>query len=140
MLTQGELDEVTRKIFGQPAKSPCGHSPLHAWSQDGGKTIICLMCARNNAEDLDALCGMPAYDYIRQLRFALSMLRRFNMAGNFDSSVVMTVREWIDAGMNGPVPWPDSPFFADWAYKQGWENIKGFVGLRRELKAKGPKP
>jgi hypothetical protein len=32
--------------------------------------------------------------------------------------------------MNGPIPFPDNPFFREWAEKNGFSNVAGFVGLR----------
>jgi hypothetical protein len=32
--------------------------------------------------------------------------------------------------MDDPIPWPDCPFFEDWAHKNGVENINGFMGYR----------
>jgi hypothetical protein len=67
---------------------------------------------------------------IIRMRFALLMLRKFAMGEDYDSLVLLTVKDWIDSGMNGPIPWPDSPFFARWAAEQGWSNVNGFVGFK----------
>jgi hypothetical protein len=73
---------------------------------------------------------------IIRMRFALLTLRAWSGLGDadFDAVVVGAVNDWIDGGMNGPVPWPDSPFFAEWALKRGWANIDGFIGFRFEAK------
>lgn len=39
------LEAMTR-----PGKSPCGHSQDYAYTDDGGKTIICLVCSRELLE------------------------------------------------------------------------------------------
>lgn len=62
---------------------------------------------------------------------ALRILRAWNHGTEgFHALVVTTVNDWIDGGMKGPVPWPDSPFFAEWARGLGYSNVDGFVGFR----------
>ena len=38
------------------------------------------------------------------------------------------IHRWIDAGMAGPVPWPDDPAFGRWAARQGFSNVRGHIG------------
>lgn len=74
-----------------------------------------------------------------RMRFALLMLREFGGIGAaYDSLVVLKVTEWIDGGMQGPVPWPDSPFFSEWAKEKGWTNVDGFVGFRFTVSLETP--
>ena len=78
-----------------------------------------------------------------RMYIALKMLRAWNSGtAGFDGDVVATVNGWIDGGMNGPVPFPKSPFFADWASKNGLSNINGNVGflLRGELTTDAKEP
>jgi hypothetical protein len=61
---------------------------------------------------------------------ALKLLRAWNNgAAGYSADVVLTVNRWIDGGMKGPIPWPDSPFFAEWAAAAGFSNVKGHVGF-----------
>lgn len=65
-----------------------------------------------------------------RLRIALQIIREFGMDIGFHEGVMFTVREWIDAGMEGPVPWPESVFFDTWAKSQGMSKVDGAVGYR----------
>jgi hypothetical protein len=66
-----------------------------------------------------------------RMLIALRILRAWNSGtAGFDGQVVVTIHQWIDAGMNGPIPFPDNPFFREWAEKNGFSNVAGFVGLR----------
>jgi hypothetical protein len=67
---------------------------------------------------------------IMRLRIALQIIREFGMDISFHGGVMFTVREWIDAGMEGPVPWPESVFFDTWAKSQGMSKVDGAVGYR----------
>ncbi len=64
---------------------------------------------------------------IESLTAALEAIRKWN-SKEFDSVVVFAVHSWIDGGMQGRVPWPDSPFFAEWAAERGFVNESGFIG------------
>ena len=66
---------------------------------------------------------------IMRMRFALLMLRQYSTTKDFDGLVRHIVCRWIDGGMKGSVPWPDSAFFAQWAAEKGWTNINGNVGF-----------
>lgn len=62
-------------------------------------------------------------------RVALFILRAWGGAGDAGSTgVVGVVHRWIDAGMEGPVPWPDDPAFRAWAARQGLSEVAGHVG------------
>jgi len=76
-----------------------------------------------------------------RMHIALTLMRAWNYGTNgFDSSVVMVINKWFDDGMQGPVPWPDGPFFAEWAGKHGYSNIGGFVGFRFEVSTPPTEP
>lgn len=74
----------------------------------------------------------PQENTLIRMRFALLTLRNFGgfTGGDLDALVVGTILDWIDSGMNGPVPWPDSPFFKAWAKDRGWSNVNGFIGFK----------
>jgi hypothetical protein len=66
-----------------------------------------------------------------RMSIALRILRAWNSGtAGFDGQVVLTIHKWIDAGMNGPIPFPDNPFFSEWAQENGFSNVDGFVGFR----------
>ena len=62
---------------------------------------------------------------------ALQVLRAWNNGSvGFDALVIATIHNWIDGGMQGPIPWPRSPFFEEWAAKRGYSCVDGFIGFR----------
>lgn len=61
-----------------------------------------------------------------RMYIALKMLRAWGGTRVVDAAV----NKWIDAGMQGPIPFPDSAFFAHWAKDNGYSNIDGYVGFR----------
>jgi hypothetical protein len=65
-----------------------------------------------------------------RMHIALKLLRAWGMGGDFHGGVVVTVREWIDGGMKGPIPWPGGAIFEEWASKAGYANVDGSVGFR----------
>lgn len=65
-----------------------------------------------------------------RMDLALKLLRAWGMGQDYNAGVVMTVRDWIDGGMRGPIPWPGGAFFDGWAARQGLSNVDGFVGLK----------
>lgn len=66
-----------------------------------------------------------------RMYIALRVLRAWNSGTmGFDSITVRTVNDWIDAGMKGPIPWPESPFFGLWAAAHGYSNVDGYIGFR----------
>lgn len=82
-------------------------------------------------------CGKQKTNTPIRMWIALKMLRAWNHGTEgFEALTVMTVNEWIDGGMNGPIPWPNSPFFAEWAKNNGLSNCNGSVGFicRMEMK------
>lgn len=71
---------------------------------------------------------------------ALRILRAWNNGtAGFDGIAVKTVNDWIDGKMEGPIPWPESPFFREWAERNGFSKAGAYVGflfeavLSREL-------
>lgn len=63
-------------------------------------------------------------------RVALCILRAWGGAADSRSAgVVAVVHRWIDAGMEGPVPWPPDPAFRAWAARLGMGEVAGHVGV-----------
>lgn len=51
---ESALDEAKEKIaLFEFYKSPCGHSSQYAYTMDGGKNIVCLVCEYERALSLD---------------------------------------------------------------------------------------
>ena len=71
---------------------------------------------------------IAANQTVRLLRIyaALQILRAWSDAAHAPA-IAAAVHRWIDAGMNGPMPWPDDPAFERWAADHGLGNIGGFV-------------
>lgn len=67
-----------------------------------------------------------------RMYIALKILRAWNNGtAGFHAGVVAAINAWIDGGMRGPVPWPESPFFAQWAQENGYSKIDDkHVGFR----------
>ena len=63
-----------------------------------------------------------------RLRLALQILRSWGGDAPQGAAVAVVIHRWIDAGMDGPVPWPDDPAFSHWAARQGLSNVGGTVG------------
>ena len=61
---------------------------------------------------------------------ALRILRAWNSGtAGFSEIVVKTINDWIDGKMEGPVPWPDDPFFTEWALQAGFSKVGEAVGF-----------
>lgn len=108
----------------------------------------CLNCGRDyDSETQGAICPHESGERRRdqldpwperpepngpiRMFIALRMLRAWNNgSAGFDGIVVKTVHDWIDGKMQGPVPWPESPFFAEWAEKNGFSKVGDSVGFR----------
>lgn len=67
---------------------------------------------------------------LMRMHIALKIIREFGMDLDFHADIMADIREWIDRGMNEPIPWPNSAFFELWAKGQGMSNINGSVGYR----------
>lgn len=39
------------------------------------------------------------------------------------------LRDWIEAGEWGPLPWPDQPFVERWLREQGYSPVNGSIGM-----------
>ncbi len=63
-----------------------------------------------------------------QLRLALQILRTWSGGEPHSAAVAAVIHAWIDAGMEGPVPWPGDPAFSAWAARKGLSNVGGSVG------------
>jgi len=74
--------------------------------------------------DIAALQGTR----VLQLRLALQILRCWTGPEPHAAAVAAVIHRWIDAGMEGPVPWPDEPAFSHWAARTGLSNVHGSVG------------
>lgn len=66
-----------------------------------------------------------------RLRVAIQIISKF-VLNDYDSLVVMKIEEWIDRGVDTPIPWPATPFFEDWARAKGLSNFDGYVGFKLE--------
>ncbi len=75
-------------------------------------------------------CEIAAHQGTRllRLRLALQILRTWSGGEPRSAAVAAVVHRWIDAGMDGPVPWPDDPAFGRWAARRGIGNVGGHVG------------
>jgi hypothetical protein len=66
-----------------------------------------------------------------RMHIALRILRAWNQGtAGFSASIVHVVNEWLDGGMKGPVPWIESPFFAEWAEQAGYAKIGRYIGFK----------
>lgn len=65
---------------------------------------------------------------MRRQQVALQILRCWNSRGPQAAAIAAAVHRWIDAGMVGPVPWPDDPAFGRWAARKGFSNVRGHIG------------
>ena len=66
---------------------------------------------------------------LMRFRVALLILRAWGSTGDEKSSdVTAVIQRWIDAGMEGPVPWPDDTVFGRWAARNGLGQVNGHVG------------
>jgi len=69
-----------------------------------------------------------------RMYIALRILTAWNNgSAGYSLIVVSTVNKWFEDGMVGPVPWPDSRFFEEWAKDLGYANVDGYVGFRFQV-------
>lgn len=68
---------------------------------------------------------------IFRLRLALKMCREWALGDEGYSALTCGyLRDWIDAGMTGPLPWPDDVVTKRWLIQNGYNKTKsGHVGL-----------
>lgn len=90
-----------------------------------------LLRAREALKQLAMASGDEHANVPLRMHIALRILHAFNYGtAGFSAVVTGTINDWLQAGMNGPVPWPDSPFFADWAEQNGYSKIGKYVGFK----------
>ncbi len=65
---------------------------------------------------------------MRRQQAALQILRCWNGREKGSAAIAAAIHRWIDAGMHGPVPWPDDPAFGRWAARNGFSNVRGHIG------------
>ena len=66
-----------------------------------------------------------------RMYIALRLLRAWGPGtAGFSVALVDAVHGWIDLGMEGPIPWPDDPFFAAWADERGFHKVGSAIGFR----------
>jgi hypothetical protein len=69
-----------------------------------------------------------------RMYIALRMLRAWDYGTEgYDALVLMAVWRWMDGGMKGPILWPESPFFNQWAQENGLARVGDYVGFRFEV-------
>jgi hypothetical protein len=74
----------------------------------------------------DEHINVPIRSYI-----ALKILRAWNHGtAGFETEVIRVINGWFDSGMKGPIPWPDSPFFSEWAQQVGLSKVGQYVGYK----------
>lgn len=72
---------------------------------------------------------------------ALKILRAWNSGtAGYDAAAVLAVNGWIDNGMKGPVPWPECPFFNEWAVCVGFSRVGDYVGFKFDVDLTSPPP
>lgn len=75
---------------------------------------------------------------MRRQQMALQILRCWNSRERRSAAIAAVVHRWIDAGMHGPLPWPDDPAFGRWAARKGFSNVHGHVGDQLLAASPGP--
>jgi hypothetical protein len=81
----------------------------------------------HHPESPDHIAMMNGKNRIEDLEVALLIIRAWGLGGNYNAHAIVTVRDWVDAGMNGAVPWPGGAFFEEWAGENQLLNVGGFV-------------
>lgn len=77
---------------------------------------------------------------LMRANIALAMVREWGIASpSWNATVAKTLADWIDTpSPRGSVPWPDSPFFEEWAERRGYSNFDGHVGFRLTMTVTPP--
>lgn len=73
------------------------------------------------------------FDSIQQINMyiALRVLHAWHSGtAGYCAESVLIVNDWIARGMEGPIPFPKSPYFAEWAEQNGFADIDGGIALR----------
>lgn len=69
-----------------------------------------------------------------RMSIALKLARQFGLSSRaFNGEVSVMLADWFDEGMPAGVPWPSSPFAADWLRQQGYSNCDGKIGIRATM-------
>ena len=121
----------------------CGKEPKEVGSNIIGISVFCgnSQCpATPMVEGRNRATAYPAWNTrslsqdtngpIRMF-IALRLMRAWNNGTEgFDGLLVKTINDWIDGGMQGPIPWVENPFFADWAQMNGYSRVGDHIGFR----------
>lgn len=100
------------------------------WLEDASYLLRC----REALKYLALASGDDHPNVPLRMHIALRILQSFNYGeAGFSAVILGTVNDWIKSGMNGPVPWPESPFFAEWAEKNGYAKIGLYVGFKFQV-------
>jgi len=87
--------------------------------------------AREALKQLAMASGDEHLNVPLRMHIALRIMRAWNSGtAGYSADVVIAVNDWIDGGMKGPLPWPDNPFFAEWAEQAGYAKIGAYVGFK----------
>lgn len=100
------------------------------WLEDESYFARSVQAVRMLSEaSADNHANVPLRMYI-----ALRVMRAWNSGtAGYDASVVITINDWIDGGMVGSIPWPESPFFARWAQKAGYARVGNYIGFKFDV-------
>ena len=102
--------------------------------QDWLEDASYLLRAREALKSLAQASGDEHTNVPIRMYLALKILRAWNSGTEgFCSAAVATINAWLDSGMKGPLPWPDSPFFTEWAEHNGLSNVGGYVGFKFQM-------
>ena len=111
------------------AKTKSG-SVRQGWLEDASYFLRC----REALKQLAIASGDNHDNVPLRMHIALRILQAFNYGtAGFSAVIVGTVNDWLKSGMKGPIPWPDSPFFTEWAEQNGYAKIGGYVGFKFQV-------
>lgn len=107
-------------------------TPLVYWIEEREQNALRIADTKHGTDREGWLEDASYFSQCKASVVALKILRAWNSGtAGFDGQVVVTLNKWIDAGMSGPIPFPDNPFFREWAEATDLSNVDGFVGIRR---------
>lgn len=85
-----QVEKEIAESLSRFGDSPCGHSSQYAYTEDGGKHIICLLCRSNRVEEMEAEVATAwgeagdnmrnGVDLIKGLQAELSIAQGFQVA------------------------------------------------------------
>ncbi len=129
--TLTEWLEERRERCLRTAKEARNRAVRDEWLADASYFARCIEAVRQ----LSAAHGDPeSANTPLRMHIALKILRAWNSGtAGYDARVVVDINAWIDGGMRGPVPWPESPFFAEWAAGAGLAKVGEYVGFRFDV-------